>query len=509
MLSGEAVPVVKQPGDRVVSGTIALSGAIVVRADRIGKDTTLARIVRLVEEAQTRQAPVQKLADTVAGYFVYGVMAVAIAVFLFWYFAGVHLWPEVLQASTPDGMSGTMQAISPAIFSLKLCIAVLVVACPCSLGLATPTAVLVGTSLGAERGLLIKGGDILERARQLDTIAFDKTGTLTEGTPEVTDAIACEGDSEATLVRLAAAVERGSTHPLADAIVRRARHLQLSIPEARDFRTEPGMGATATIGDRAIYVGTAAWLAAQNATVGPDLQSEAERLAKAGKTVTFVAAADPANENMGGGERAGKTILGLLAAADRLKPEAATAVRQLRALGLRVVMLTGDRRAAAIAVGRSLDLEPADIFAEIKPAEKAAAIARLQAEGRWVGMVGDGINDAPALATAHVGVGLRGTTDVAIEAAQIVLMSGRNGNLNDVARAIGLSRATFAKIRQNLFWAFAYNIVGIPLAAGALLPASGILLGPSAAAALMAFSSVSVVANSLLLRLSRDETRDR
>ncbi|MEH2289648.1 heavy metal translocating P-type ATPase [Nostoc sp.] len=539
MLTGEAVPVIKKPGDTVTGGTLNQSGAIAIQATRTGSDTTLAQIVALVEAAQTRKAPVQKLADTVAGYFTYGVLTASVLTFVFWYFFGTHIWTDIT-------MSGGMEMIghadhsvetrliaslptpySPLLISLKLAIAVMVVACPCALGLATPTAILVGTAMGAEQGLLIKGGDVLERVHQLDTVVFDKTGTLTTGNPIVTDCLLIEemgnvdwglgkNNNAQSLIQLAAAVESGTHHPLAKAIQQEAQQQQLSIPKAVDFHTEPGLGVSAVVEDKVVLLGNWEWLSWHGIAINETAQQVAQDLATDGKTVVCVAI--------------GGTLVGLIGVSDTLRSDARSTVDKLRQMGLRVMLLSGDRQEAASAIAKQLGLDSADVIAGVPPAKKAAAIQFLQKEGLgardWglgkilpnpqsplpliprggptfpkpqsvVAMVGDGINDAPALSQADVGITLHSGTDVAMETAEIILMRDR---LNDVVESIQLSRATFNKIRQNLFWAFAYNTLGIPLAAGVLFPSLGFVLNPSGAAALMAFSSVSVVTNSILLR---------
>ncbi|MEG4071137.1 heavy metal translocating P-type ATPase [Microcoleus sp. Pol14C2] len=536
MLTGESLPVLKQPGDTVAAGTINKSGAVVMRATRTGKETTVAQMVALVQAAQTRKAPIQNLADTVAGYFVYGVMAISLLTFLFWYFAGTHIWPSVLLGHGAMDMGhGAMNMgnelpiihyQSPLLLSLKLAIAVLVIACPCALGLATPTAILVGSGIGAERGLLIRGGDVLERVHQLDTVVFDKTGTLTTGNLTLTDYLpifqnsewdlnsdinvgnkqdvcstiegvsgnsqdACstiEGVSgnrqdacstiDSKLLQIAAAVERGASHPIAAAILLEAQQQGLPLLAAEDFCTEPGFGVSAVVEGRRVFAGNAEWMKKQGVAVATELSGSLQ-----GKTAVYVAS--------------GGVLLGVIGLKDTLRPDAKAAVERLRGMGLRVMMLTGDTASAAAATAQQLDLAAADVLAEVRPEGKARAIAALQAQGCKVAVVGDGINDAPALAQADVGIGLHCGTDVAVETAQIVLM--RNA-LMDVVESIELGRATFNKIRQNLFWAFGYNTLGIPVAAGLLLPATGILLSPAAAGAFMAFSSVSVVTNSLFLR---------
>jgi Cu2+-exporting ATPase len=508
MLTGEPVPVLKQPGDAVAAGTLNQSGMIALRATRTGKDTTLAQIVALVEAAQTRKAPVQRLADTVAGYFTYGVLVAAASTFVFWYFFGTHIWPDVLAVgnwSSSQNLTLHTQHLagthtlqpSPLLLSLKLSVAVMVVACPCALGLATPTAILVGTGVGAERGLLIKGGDVLERVHHLDTVVFDKTGTLTTGHPTVTDCLPVlevgKGRGEeisprpltpAALLQLAAAAESGTCHPLAAAIVQSAQRQGLSVPAATEFHTEPGLGVSALVEGKLVLLGNKDWLAQHLIVISESEQEKATALAAEGKTVVYVAVES--------------VLAGLIAATDTLRSDAKTAIDQLRlSLGLRVMLLTGDRLEAASAIANQLGISPTDVLADIRPDGKAAAIQELQSKSsRQVAMVGDGINDAPALSQADVGIALQTGCDVAMETAEIVLMRDR---LTDVVEAIQLSRATFNKIRQNLFWAFAYNMLGIPIAAGVLLPISGFVLSPAAAGALMAFSSVSVVTNSLLL----------
>ena len=537
MLTGESMPVLKQPGDTVAAGTINKSGAVVMRATRTGKETTVAQMVALVQAAQTRKAPIQNLADTVAGYFVYGVMAISVLTFLFWYFAGTHIWPSVLlgqgamnmghgamgighgasgighgalgmgnQLSVIDYQLPIIHYQSPLLLSLKLAIAVLVIACPCALGLATPTAILVGSGIGAERGLLIRGGDVLERVHQLDTVVFDKTGTLTTGNLTLTDYLPIFQNSEldlnsdinvgnsqdvcstidgvsasgvdSKLLQIAAAVERGACHPIAAAILLEAQQQGLPLLAAEDFCTEPGFGVSALVEGRRVFAGNAQWMSEQGVAVATQLSESME-----GKTAVYVA-----SEGL---------LLGVIGLKDTLRPDAKAAVERLRGMGLRVMMLTGDTASAAAATAQQLDLTAADVLAGVRPEGKARAIATLQAQGCKVAVVGDGINDAPALAQADVGIGLHCGTDVAVETAQIVLM--RNA-LMDVVESIELGRATFNKIRQNLFWAFGYNTLGIPVAAGILLPATGIVLSPAAAGAFMAFSSVSVVTNSLFLR---------
>lgn len=516
MLTGEAMPVLKQAGDPVTGGSLNLSSMITVKATRTGKDTTLAQIINLVETAQTRKAPIQGLADTIAGYFTYGIMTLALLTFLFWYFVGIPLWSDQIFANlhpighvmghamghavgnamghaTAAGHAAMLATPTPLLLSLKLTIAVLVIACPCALGLATPTAILVGSSIGAEKGLLIRGGDVLEKVHQLQTVVFDKTGTLTLGQPMVTDCMALHPNwTDTSLLQMAATAESGTQHPLAAAIQQAASQQELPQLAATDFHTEPGFGITAKVQGQQVVIGTQTWLDQHATPIDTTATTIAQELATAGKTPIYVSVDGQ--------------MIGLIAVQDRLRPEAKSTVDQLRQTGLRVVMLTGDQPAVAHSIAQSLGLNAEDVLADIRPAGKAEVIKHLQshhaAKGgapNIVAMVGDGINDAPALAQADIGIALNSGTDVAIETADIILMRNR---LNDVGEAIRLSRATFNKIQQNLFWAFIYNAMGIPIAAGLLLPAFGIVLSPATAGALMAFSSVSVVTNSLLLRQS-------
>lgn len=440
MLTGEPMPVIKHPGDAVVAGSLNLSGAIALKATRTGKDTTLAQIIALVETAQTRKAPIQHLADWVAGYFTYGVMTIALFTFLFWYFIGIPLFGDApLMAAVPAmpmhlAHHSTSVASHPLLISLKLAIAVLVIACPCALGLATPTAILVGSGIGAERGLLIRGGDVLEKVHQLQTIVFDKTGTLTIGHPSVTDCLPLQDSLSATaLLQLAATVESGTQHPLATAIRQQAQQQSINLLPAQQFQTQPGLGVTAEVAGQPVAIGTAVWLWQQGITVSVSAQEQAAVLAAQGKTVVFVAV--------------NGQLAGLIAAQDTVRPDAKDTIDRLRQMGLRVKMLTGDQPTAAQAIAKLLGLAADDVLANVRPAAKSAAIVQLQAAGA-VAMVGDGINDAPALAQADVGIALRSGTDVAMETAGIVLMSNR---LRDVVEAIQLSRATLNKIKQNLF----------------------------------------------------------
>ncbi len=461
MVTGESLPVEKRPGSPVIGATINRTGSFVFAATRVGAETTLAQIIRLVEQAQGSKAPIQRLADRVAAVFVPVVMAVALTTLFGWYFLGAHY-----------------ALASPGTFALLNFVAVLVVACPCALGLATPTAIMVGTGRGAEAGILIKGGGSLELAQAVQTVVFDKTGTLTRGEPEVTDLVCAPGVSEEELLKLAASVEHGSEHPLGEAIVAAARQRGLELlAGAKNFRALPGLGVEAEVGGRAVRVGSRGLIEGASG----ELAARAEALLAQGKTVVFVAVD-------------GKPY-GLLAAADQPKGSAERAVRELQAMGLEVVMLTGDNPRSAEAVARGLGITR--VLAEVLPSGKVEAVRSLQAEGRVVAMVGDGINDAPALAQADVGIAVGTGTDVAIEASDITLI---RDDLLGVVQAVALSRRVMRTIRENLFWAFIYNVLAIPVAAGLLWPLAGISLNPIFASAAMAASSLSVVTNSLRLR---------
>ena len=489
MLTGESSAIVKTPEDIVRAGTIVQSGVITIKVTGIGKNTTLAKIINLVEDAQTRKAPMQKLADTFAGYFAYGVMAIATGTFLFWYFVGTKVWSEVLTTAA-DSMSMAMPTAttttSPLLLSLKLAISVLVIACPCALGLATPTAILVGTSIGAESGILIKGGDVLEQAHQLDTVVFDKTGTLTNGEPQVTECISLADLSTRELLQIAASIESGSNHPLARAITKAAKRQNIDLIATTDFDTAIGRGMSARVAGQTAYLGNKQWLASHEIEISESQELQIESLVSSGQTVIYLAYRG--------------IMQGAIAIEDSLRDDAAITVKQLQALGIDTVLLTGDRPEVARAIAQQLQIT--QVFSEVKPDQKAQIIQSLQQE-RIVAMVGDGINDAPALAQANVGISLQGATDVAIATADIVLMQNR---LQDVIKSIELSRATVSKIRQNLLWALAYNTLTIPIAAGVLLPQSGLLLSPAWAAAAMASSSLIVVTNSLLLNIQANKS---
>ncbi|OJW20954.1 MAG: ATPase [Planctomycetales bacterium 71-10] len=454
MLTGEPMPVAKSAGDAVVGGTLNGTGSFRFRAKKVGADTVLRQIVRLVEQAQGSKAPIQRTADRVAGVFVPVVLTLAVATFVAWFDLAP---PETRLAQA------TLAAV-----------AVLIIACPCALGLATPTAIMVGTGRGAQAGILIKGGEALEAAQGVTAVVLDKTGTVTEGKPAVAAVAPAGPFAEEELLRLAASAERGSEHPLGAAMVRAAKDRGLSLAEARDFRAIAGRGIEATVDGRRVLVGNAAFLRERG--VEPDEAAADPR------ATTAYAAVDGA-------------FAGAIAVADRVKPGSRDAVRRLRAMGLDVVMLTGDADRVAREVAAEVGIDR--VIADVLPAAKADAVRALQAEGRRVAMVGDGINDAPALAQADVGVAMGTGTDVAIEAADVTLV---RGDLHGVPDAIELSRATMRTVRQNLFFAFAYNMIGIPIAAGALYPFTGWMLSPILASAAMALSSVSVVTNALRLR---------
>jgi Cu+-exporting ATPase len=465
MLTGESLPVEKAPGAPVHGGTLNRAGSMLFRATRVGADTTLARIVRLVEEAQGSRAPIQRLADRVAAVFVPIILAVAALTFAAWWWLGPE--PSLLYALTST-------------------VAVLVIACPCAMGLATPTAIMVATGRGAERGILIRSAEALETLHRVSVVVLDKTGTLTLGRPAVTDAVGVEGDSAGSppvpgqLVALAAATEQLSEHPVGTAIVAHAKSLGLALPPVSGFAAIPGGGVEAVAPDGRILIGNRALMDERGIDVEA-LAPEAARLAAEGKTVVHVAFAGEA--------------LGLIAVADVLRSEARDVMAALRARGLDVVMLTGDARPTAEAIARVAGIT--DVRAEVRPEDKAREVQQLQESGRLVAMVGDGINDAPALAQGDVGIAMGSGTDVAIEAADVTLV---RGDLRGVVAALDLSRRTIRVVRENLLWAFGYNVILVPVAAGVLYPGWGILLSPLLAGAAMAFSSVSVVANSLRLK---------
>jgi Cu+-exporting ATPase len=459
MVTGESMPVTKSTGDTVIGGTLNASGALVIVAERVGRDTMLARIVALVAEAQRSRAPIQRLADTVSGWFVPAVIAVALLAFAAW------------------GIWGPEPRFS---YALVAAVAVLIIACPCALGLATPMSIMVGVGRGAEAGVLIKSAEALERMEKVDTLVVDKTGTLTEGKPAVTAVLPASGFDEAQVVRLAASVEKASEHPLAAAVVAAAADRKLALAEARDFDAPTGKGVLGNVEGKRVALGTARFLREQGIDVSA-LEQGADEFRRDGATAIFVGVDGKA--------------AGVLAIADPVKASTAAALAALKADGVRFVMLTGDNRTTAQAIARRLGIT--EIEAEVLPDQKSAVVDKLKREGRVVAMAGDGVNDAPALAAADVGIAMGTGTDVAIESAGVTLLKG---DLTGIVRARRLSEAVMRNIRQNLFFAFIYNAAGVPIAAGVLYPAFGILLSPVIAAAAMSLSSVSVIANAARLR---------
>ena len=495
MLTGEAIPVEKTVGDKLSAGTLNRSGLITLEITQLSSNTQLAKIIQWVEEAQTRRAPVQQLADRIAGYFTYIVLALSVLTFLGWYCFGQSVLIDSQSAMSGmdhmagmPGMAGTSGIDrlppSPLLMSLKLAISLMVVACPCALGLATPTALIVGSSLGAQRGLLIRGGDVLQQVDRLDTVVFDKTGTLTMGCTQVQDIFPTTPNlTPDRLLQLAATLESGTQHPLALAILTASRTSKLSLLSMHDSQTVAGCGVQAMVEDQPYKLGTSAWLMATGVTIESSVLQQAEQFGKEGKTVIFIAQ--------------DRQLLGLITVTDTLRPEANDTIQSLQNQGLRVMLLTGDRVSVARSIATQVGIPHDQIIAEVLPQGKADAIAKLQQNGHCVAMVGDGINDAPALAQADVGIALKGGTDVASETAGIVLLRDR---LSDVLAALTLSRMTLKTIYVNLGWAMIYNIIAIPIAAGLLLPIWKIVLTPGQAGILMAVSSITVVGNSILLR---------
>lgn len=462
MITGESLPVEKDIGDEVIGSAINKTGSFKFEATKVGKDTTLAQIIKLVQDAQGSKAPIQRLADVIAGYFVPIVISVAIATFIIWFDFGPN----------------------PALtFGLLNFVAVMIIACPCALGLATPTAIMVGTGKGAENGILIKGGESLETAHKINAVVFDKTGTLTKGEPEVTDIISANNFSDTEILKYAASTEKGSEHPLAEAIIKKATDQKIELSDPKDFNAVPGYGIEAKIDGKKVLLGNLKLMRDRNIEI-KDLEQKAEELAVDGKTPMYIAIE-------------GK-VAGIIAVADTLKGNSKKAVEGLHKLGLEVIMLTGDNRRTAQAIARKVGIDR--VLSEVLPQDKVNEVKKLQKEGKVVAMVGDGINDAPALAQADVGIAIGTGTDVAMEASDITLIKG---DLQGVVASIELSKRTIKTIKQNLFWAFFYNTLGIPIAAGILYPFFGILLNPIIASAAMAFSSVSVVSNSLRLRKMR------
>ena len=462
LVTGESMPVTKEAGARVIAGSLNKTGSFVMRADKVGADTLLAQIVQMVAQAQRSRAPIQRLADLVSGWFVPAVIAISVVAAVVW------------------GLVGPDPRLS---YALVAAVSVLIIACPCALGLATPISIMVGVGRGARAGVLIKNAEALERFEKVDTLVLDKTGTLTEGRPSVTAIRPVEGFDDVELLRLSASLERGSEHPLADAIMRAAADRDLTLSEAAEFDSPVGRGVTGQVDGRRLFLGNARYLTEAGVDVAP-LEAAAEVLREEGATAIFVAI-DGA-------------VAGVLGIADPVKATTADAIRDLKAAGLRLVMMTGDNHTTALAVARRLGID--DVRAEVLPQDKASVVEQLRSEGRVVAMAGDGVNDAPALAAADVGVAMGAGSDVAIESAGVTLLGG---DLQGIVRARHLSRAVMGNIRQNLVFAFGYNTLGIPVAAGVLYPVFGLMLSPALAALAMALSSVSVIANALRLRAVR------
>jgi Cu+-exporting ATPase len=459
MLTGEPLPVTKRPGDKVIGATMNTSGSLVIRSEKVGSQTMLAQIVQMVAQAQRSKAPMQRLADVVAGYFVMVVFAIALISFFAWgFFGGEQGW----------------------VFGLINGVSVLIIACPCALGLATPMSIMVATGKAATQGILFRDAAAIERLRDVDTLIVDKTGTLTEGHPAFERAVAVPGTSEDEVLRLAASLDQGSEHPLADAIVRAARERGLDLEKAEQFESATGIGVRGTVGGKRLALGNGALMAQDGVDVAA-LAKDAESLRQNGASVMHLAADGH--------------LLGLLVVSDPIKASTQEALTVLRQAGLRIVMATGDGLTTAKAVGASLGID--EVYGEVKPADKLALVERLQGEGRVVAMAGDGINDAPALAKSDVGIAMGTGTDVAMNSAQLTLVKG---DLRAIARARQLSAATVGNMRQNLAFAFIYNALGVPIAAGILYPTFGLVLSPMIAAAAMSLSSLSVVGNALRLR---------
>jgi Cu+-exporting ATPase len=459
MVTGESIPVEKQAGAEVIGATINKTGSFKFRAVKVGKETMLAQIIRMVEEAQGSKPPIARLADIIASYFVPAVIGAAVVTFIIWYFFG------------------PAPALTYAVLNF---VAVMIIACPCAMGLATPTSIMVGTGKGAEQGVLIRGGEALETAHKLDAIILDKTGTITKGEPSVTDIVAADGYKAAEMLRLAASAERGSEHPLGEAILRKAKETGVKLEEPKDFSAIPGQGIEAVIGGQKVLLGNMKLMKEKGVPIDK-IKGKDAAFSEKGKTPMFMAVdGRPA---------------GIIAVADTLKQDSAAAIDALHRLGLEVIMVTGDNKRTADAIAKEIGIDR--VLAEVLPQVKAGEVKKLQAEGKRVGMVGDGINDAPALAQADVGIAIGTGTDVAIESSDITLISG---DLKGVVTAIALSKATIRNIKQNLFWAFAYNTILIPVAAGVLFPFFGILLNPIFAAGAMGLSSITVVTNALRLR---------
>ncbi|BAQ64928.1 cation-translocating P-type ATPase [Geminocystis sp. NIES-3709] len=472
LLTGESLPVFKKKGDKVSAGTINHSGMIILEAVKTGKNTVLSQIINTVENAQTRKAPVQKLADTVSGYFTYTIISIALLVFCFWYFWGTQIWSNLLLELHTSRM----------ILSLKLAIDVLVIACPCALGLATPTAILVGTTTGAENGLLIKGGDVLEQVKNLSTIVFDKTGTLTQGYPEIIEIIPFCSLSETEILQIAASLEIVTNHPLAKAIVNKSQQLTLDTLPMESLTNCAGRGVKGKIGEDWFYLGNRSWLDDHNIKIDPTIIFQNEQRAVEGKIVVYLAK--------------NSVLMGLMTFSDKTRPDAQSTVKTLENMGLDVIMMSGDQPLTAQYIAQKLGIKT--YYGGLTPSDKSDLITKIQQQSEnIVAMVGDGVNDAPAMMTAQFAIAMNQGSEVAIKTAGIVLTRGK---LKDVVTAINLSKLTLRKIQQNLFWALSYNLIAIPIAGGSLLRYHHILLNPASAGALMAVSSIIVVTNSLLLK---------
>ena len=458
MLTGESIPVSKSVGDEVIGASLNKTGSFILKATKIGKDTALSQIIQLVEQAQGSKAPIAKLADKVSGVFVPIVIALALVSGLAWYFLGQESW----------------------VFALTITISVLVIACPCALGLATPTAIMVGTGKGAENGILLKSGEALEEANHVNMVVFDKTGTITNGTPVVTDVVTADSSDADALIRLAASLEVASEHPLGEAIVAKAKEQGAAFDEVTNFEAIPGFGIKGHVGETLVFLGNEKWMR-ENGLVNVEMNDKANHFAEQGKTPLYIGYND--------------AVQGLIVVADTVKESSARAIQTLHEMGIQVAMMTGDHERTAQAIAAEVGIDR--VFSEVLPQDKANYVSKLQEEGYIVAMVGDGINDAPALAQAQVGIAIGTGTDVAIESADAVLMKS---DLMDVPAMLKLSRATIRNIKENLFWAFAYNVIGIPFAMGVLHLFGGPLLNPMIAGAAMSFSSVSVVLNALRLK---------
>ncbi|MBI3190165.1 copper-translocating P-type ATPase [archaeon] len=478
MITGESIPVEKNKNDTVIGATINKNGVLRIKATKIGKDTVLSQIINLVEGALSSKAPIQRMADKIASYFVPAVIIIALASSLLWAFLGTTLL-------TGTALSAFV-TITPLVFGLTIFIAVIIIACPCALGLATPTAIMVGMGKASEHGILIKNAEALETARRTTTVVFDKTGTLTKGLPEVTDIVTINGD-EKDVLKLAAIAEKGSEHPLAEAIVKEAKNRKIQVPKASHFQSVTGKGVVATYNRKKIVLGNRAMMKEVKIRAS-DIEKSMSELEDQGKTVMIVVY--------------DRKILGMIAVADTPKEHATEAVERLHKMGKEVVMLTGDNERTAKAIANHLNID--SVIAGVLPHEKSGKIKSLQKKGKVVAMVGDGINDAPALAQADLGIAIGSGTDVALETGSVVLIKN---DVRDVITAIDLSAYTVKKIKQNLFWAFAYNTALIPIAAGALFPSTGLLLNPMIAGGAMALSSVSVVSNSLLMKRYKAKIR--